>query len=214
MNRDREVMPKSQSRRRRASKTRSAGSARGQTRGRGLWRPVAVAAGVVLAATAAWFWYANLQSEQAFLEHARLGKDALTRVVRPPNEGRGDVSPGQVVRYQGDPPTSGLHDRKWIDSGVYERIQNRMKLVHSLEHGTIVVYYDTADPATWEVLNDWADLYDYPRGGIVLAPKPGLREAIVLTAWTRLLHLEPFDADAAAAFIDTYRGRGPESRIR
>ncbi len=215
MNRDREVMPKSRSRRRRTSKTRHAGSSRDHTRGRRLWRPVAVAAGVVLAATAAWFWYANfLQSEQAFLEHARRGKDALTRVVRPPNEGRGDVSPGQVVRYQGDPPTSGLHDRKWIDSGVYERVQNRMELVHSLEHGTIVIYYDTTDPATWEVLNDWADLYDYPQGGIVLAPTPGLGEAIVLTAWTRLLRLELFDADAAAAFIDAYRGRGPESRIR
>ena len=98
----------------------------------------------------------------------------------PPFEGRGHVSPGQVLRYQGDPPTSGLHDPKWIDSGVYEEAQNRMKLVHSLEHGIIVVYYDTADPATWEVLNDWADLYDYPLGGIVVAPKPGLGEAIVL----------------------------------
>ena len=204
-------MPKSRIGRRRASKTRDAGSARGHRLRRRLWQ---LAVGVVLAATAAWFWYANSQLEQAFLEHARRGKDALKRVVTPPFEGRGHVSPGQVLRYQGDPPTSGLHDPKWIDSGVYEEAQNRMKLVHSLEHGIIVVYYDTADPATWEVLNDWADLYDYPLGGIVVAPKPGLGEAIVLTSWSRLLRLDPFDADAAAAFIDAYRGRGPESPIR
>ncbi len=207
-------MARSRSKRRRAPKARPAGPARRPAPKRNPWRPAALAAVLAAGAAAAWLWYAGSVAEEAFLAHARRGEAALARVVRPANEGRGDVSPGQVVRYQGDPPTSGLHDRKWIDSGVYERVQNRMKLVHSLEHGTIVVYYDTPAPATWEVLNDWADLYDYPRGGIVLTPKPGLGEAIVLTAWTRLLRLEPFDADAAAAFIDAYRGRGPESRIR
>ena len=118
------------------------------------------------------------------------------RVVTPPPPVRGPRS--RLARaglaLSGRSSDSGLHDPKWIDSGVYEEAQNRMKLVHSLEHGIIVVYYDTADPATWEVLNDWADLYDYPLGGIVVAPKPGLGEAIVLTSWSRLLRLDPFDA--------------------
>ena len=39
-------------------------------------------------------------------------------------------------------------------------------------------------------------------------------EAIVLTAWTKRLRLDPFDPAAAAAFIDAYRGRGPEHPVR
>ncbi len=129
-------MARSRSKRRRAPKARPAGPARRPAPKRNPWRLAALAAVLAAGAGAAWLWYAGSVSEEAFLTHARRGEAALARVVRPVNEGRGDVSPGQVVRYQGDPPTSGLHDRKWIDSGVYERVQNRMELVHSLEHGT------------------------------------------------------------------------------
>ena len=33
-------------------------------------------------------------------------------------------------------------------------------------------------------------------------------------AWRRTLTLDPFDGDAGAAFIDAYRGRGPEHPVR
>jgi hypothetical protein len=37
---------------------------------------------------------------------------------------------------------------------------------------------------------------------------------VVLTAWRKILKLDSFEPAAAAAFIDTYRGRGPEKRVR
>ena len=48
----------------------------------------------------------------------------------------------------------------------------------------------------------------------MVAPRPGLGEAVVLTAWNKILRLDAFDADAAAAFIDRFRGRGPEHPVR
>jgi hypothetical protein len=45
-------------------------------------------------------------------------------------------------------------------------------------------------------------------------PRPGLDDAIVLTAWRRRLRLSQFDRSAAAAFIDAFRGRGPERQVR
>ena len=97
---------------------------------------------------------------------------------------------------------------------VYRDHQQRELLVHALEHGLIVIYYDRPDPATMAILEGWADLFGGPWSGIVVAPKVGLGEAVILTAWLRLLRLAPFDADAAAAFIDENRGRGPERTVR
>lgn len=65
-----------------------------------------------------------------------------------------------------------------------------------------------------DILKRWAGLYGGQWDGLVVTPKPGLGEAIVLTAWTKLLRLAPFDAEAAAAFIDAFRGRGPENPVR
>ena len=78
----------------------------------------------------------------------------------------------------------------------------------------IVIYYDRAEAAALETLKGWADLHDNPWSGLVLTPRPGLGDEVVLTAWRRLLRLNPFEADAAAAFIDAYRGRGAENPVR
>jgi hypothetical protein len=49
---------------------------------------------------------------------------------------------------------------------------------------------------------------------VVAAPSSGLGKAVVLTAWRKILKLDEFDPAAAAAFIDKFRGRGPENRVR
>ena len=202
-------MAKSKKRRKQAVATEAAPRG-GLSQGR-------IAAGAIalaLAVGAGWWWYASQQAENAFFEHARRGEPALARVVKHPDEGRGHLAPGESVRYQSNPPTSGVHDPQWIDPGVYQRVQSREKLVHSLEHGMVVAYYDQPPEAVRAALEGWTRMFSAPWSGMVLAPKPGLGEAIILAAWRRTLELDPFDADAAAAFIDAYRGRGPEHPVR
>jgi hypothetical protein len=171
-------------------------------------------AAVVAAGGLGWSWYGDQQAEQAFLDHAQRGQSALGAVERPENEGGGHGVAGASLQYGSDIPTSGLHDPKWVIPGVYDSAQRQEKLVHALEHGLVVVYYDKPGAAAWETLTAWAGLYNNPWSGIVVTPKPGLGEALVLTAWNRLFRLERFDADAAAAFIDAFRGRGPEKPVR
>ena len=50
--------------------------------------------------------------------------------------------------------------------------------------------------------------------GIVAVPSPALGEGIVLTAWQKRLALPRYDEEKAAAFIDAFRGRGPENAVR
>jgi hypothetical protein len=37
---------------------------------------------------------------------------------------------------------------------------------------------------------------------------------VVLTAWRKILKLDTFEPASAAAFVDAYRGRGPENKVR
>jgi hypothetical protein len=101
-----------------------------------------------------------------------------------------------------------------IDPGFYTGRQRPTQLVHSVEHGHIVIYYDAPGADTMSTLKDWTALFGGHWDGVVAVPSSGLGKAVVLTAWRKILKLDSFEPAAAAAFIDTYRGRGPEKRVR
>ena len=46
--------------------------------------------------------------------------------------------------YNSNPPASGPHDPDWVRPGVYNESQDKYKLIHSLEHGYVVVHYNCA----------------------------------------------------------------------
>lgn len=172
------------------------------------------AALAILLAGAGLYWWISGGAERDFLEFAERGKPALARVVTFGSDGRDHLAPGQPYRYADAFPTSGPHDPGWTEPGFYDGPRPPTRLVHALEHGNIVIYYGTPAPEILETLKRWAKIYDGQWDGIVVAPKSGLGGAIVLTAWTKVLRLDPFEPEAAAAFIDAFRGRGPERPVR
>lgn len=111
-------------------------------------------------------------------------------------------------------PTSGPHAGRWTETGFYTQPQPPTQLVHALEHGNIVIYYDRPGESVTARLKEWANAHPRQWEGIVVTPLPGLGEQIVLTAWERLLILPRYDEEKAAAFIDAFRGRGPENPVR
>ena len=168
-----------------------------------------------LAVAGGTYWYLGARSEQAFQAIADDGRGRLAeRVVTNPNRGRGHGQHGATYAYDSSFPTSGRHDPVPTAPGVYRVPQRPGQLVHALEHGNIVVYYDQPAAETLATLKDWAALYTGTWDGLVLSPMDGLGETLVLNAWTKTLRLETFDAGLAAAFIDRYRGRGPEHPVR
>jgi len=178
------------------------------------WEWAVIAGAAAVAAWFGWDWQQAGKTEAEFLELVRSGEDTIAGLEAVRSAGGGHLVPGQYVSYGDRFPTSGAHDPKWIEPGVYDTAQSPTKLVHSLEHGMVVVYYDTPTPETMDKLKDWASLYRGGWSGVVVTPAAGIGQGIILTAWNQKLPLDPFDAAAAAAFVDRFRGRGPEHPVR
>ena len=123
--------------------------------------------------------------------------------------------PADYVYDYGTPfPTSGPHSPRWVAAGIYTEAQPPTELVHALEHGNIVIYYDQPADAVVQRLRELTGEHTGQWDGIVAVPSPGLGEGIVFTAWQKRLTLPRYDEEKAAAFIDAFRGRGPENAVR
>jgi hypothetical protein len=142
------------------------------------------------------------------------GQPALGDVVTVPELGRDHVRAGTPMEYRNDPPTSGTHWQIWVDPGFYTQQQPLAALVHSMEHGHVVIFYGDVGDDNLAVIEDWANTWRDDWDGVVAVPRPDLGAGVDLAAWTHHIRLESFDAAAAAAFVDQYRGRGPENPVR
>ena len=141
---------------------------------------------------------------------------------------RPDPGPGAVVEDQGRlhfdnlsdradegyyityPPTSGTHSPSWDRCGIFlEPVPEEIQ-VHNLEHGFVVIQYNSDDLAFKNELESVVrDLPDYPLY-YMFAPYPDMESPISMTAWNRLLLLDSVDEDAIREFADAYQARGPE----
>ena len=159
-------------------------------------------------------WWQNRPQHVEFTPETAAGQEALNQVETFTDLGRTHVTPGQPVNYDSDFPTSGPHDPTPVSPGFYSEPQRPEMLVHSLEHGNIVVYYDQPGEEAIQTLQSWVRQFSGPWDGLVAVPRPGLGEEVVLTAWTKKLVTPEFDPAASATFIDEFRGRGPENPVR
>jgi len=166
---------------------------------------------VLLAGGAFWAWN-WMDAQRGFDALAAEGRAALDKVVTDPNHGTGHVT--GAVSYDAEFPTSGAHRPVWTEAGFYDAPQPKAMLVHALEHGNIVIYYDRPAAQVRRQMADWAGLFSGQWDGVVVTPHRGLGAAVILTAWRKTFRLDSWDAPAAAAFIDAYRGRGPENPVR
>lgn len=59
-----------------------------------------------------------------------------------PGLGREHVDIGKKIQYNSNPPTSGSHYPDWTRAGVFDETRQDEYLVHSLEHGYIIISYN------------------------------------------------------------------------
>ncbi len=163
----------------------------------------------------AWLWSNLTQSDIEFRQQVEQGQPALSRVRSFTSEGLAQhVAQGSPLYYRSEPPTTGAHYPTPSAPGYYEKPQLPGNLVHALEHGNIVVYYDRPFSEVLQRLESWANRYQDQWAGVIVTPMPGIGDEIILTAWTKELRLQKFDAASAAAFIERFRGHGPEHPMR
>ncbi|MEK7617506.1 MAG: DUF3105 domain-containing protein [Patescibacteria group bacterium] len=153
--------------------------------------------------------------------------------------GRGHVPIGEQVEYNSNPPTSGKHYEDWVRAGVYDSEKDDRNLVHSLEHGYIIMSYkcviatpseargkqsstdnnEIATPASGEARNDGCEERKeqlsqvYEKKGkrkLIVVSRENLDTNFALTAWTYLDKLDQFDSTRIEEFIDAHRDQGPE----
>ena len=134
----------------------------------------------------------------------------------------GSVLPNGFA-YNSSPPTSGIHTDATVIYGIYDQPVPTVSTVHNLEHGAIVIRYGPQVPSS--EVEKLREFYPDDPNGLVIAPMPGLGKTIALTAWTfdqgrqndrtyqgegHLAKCTSVDSDALKAFVDAYRGQGPE----
>lgn len=151
--------------------------------------------------------------------------------------GRGHIEIGKEVQYNSNPPTSGSHYPDWVRAGIYENERDDRNLVHSLEHGYVILsakcntstslsagmQSEKLEEATesGEVNVECKQRKDqltkvYEKKGkrkLIVVPRENLDTNFALTAWTYIDKFDTFDAARIEKFIDAHLNQGPERTV-
>ena len=134
-----------------------------------------------------------------------------------PIEGRGHTS--EPVTYKTNPPTSGAHDPVPAEDGIYEPGNEPAKepLVHSLEHGRILIQYKPGTPAT--TIAQLEQVFNESVKGtegyhtLLFQNQTKMTAAVAATAWGKSLTCPSMNDkvfDAIRAFRKDNVDKGPE----
>lgn len=117
-----------------------------------------------------------------------------------------------LVNYHSDPPHSGNHNQVPADDGAYADPIDDEKLVHALEHGRVIYWFNEGAPA--QVKGDLKALFDEDDYHVLLAPSERrMPYQVAASSWTRVLGCKQFNErtfDGLRAFSDEFRDAGPE----
>jgi Protein of unknown function (DUF3105) len=109
------------------------------------------------------------------------------------------------VPYNSDPPTSGPHLPYLAPWGIHTTPVPRELQVHNLEDGGVVIQYHCPNGCP-DLVDKLATIVKGYERQVLLAPYPGLKTRIALTAWTRLDAFDEYDEGRILRFIRAYRG--------
>ena len=110
------------------------------------------------------------------------------------------------------PPTSGSHDGISTPYGFLGQALIAESVVHNMEHGAVVIWYQPGDP---DLAGDVNRLVrDLGETCLVAGSFAQMSFEVAATVWGRVLPLEAYDREALAEFVREYRAeRGPEAGV-
>jgi hypothetical protein len=127
------------------------------------------------------------------------------------------VPEGTVVTYSTNPPCIGPHYPIWAAFKEYDKTIDHRYLVHSLEHGAVILSYKCSTPAecpdlvaTLRAVRDAApkdNLCTDVRNRIILVPDPALKTRIAAAAWGVTYTADCADQASLAQFVRDNYGR-------
>lgn len=110
--------------------------------------------------------------------------------------------------YNSDPPTSGAMWNGTAGPGIKSEEVDDELLVHSLEHGAAIVYYNAQLPQ--DQVEKITNAFKAASGKKIMVPRKNLDVPLALTSWGRLMKLETVDEKIIQEFIETNNDRSPE----
>ena len=147
-------------------------------------------------------------AEATNLEQAARAAECEVKTF--PSTGRNHVD-GRV-KYKTNPPTSGDHSEFPATDGAYTTAPETENLVHSLEHGRVVIWY--RPDVSPQVKGQLKALFDEDNYHVILTPNPRDMDAqVAASSWTRSITCPQANGktwDALRLFRDRYRDQAPE----
>lgn len=146
------------------------------------------------------------------MQESELPQEVLqanAEVLVPIMEDSGHQSDVSQVEYNSTPPTSGPHFADWhTEWTFYEQEQPIGGLVHNMEHGGIVMFYD---PSIEESLKQQLSNYVDDTFKIIASPYQGLNSPVVLAAWGVYEEFDSYDKDRFERFYRANLNNAPEN---
>jgi hypothetical protein len=117
--------------------------------------------------------------------------------------------------YSSTPAASGPHWSEPVPWGVYPNPIPQEPVIHNLEHGGVVIWYqaDQVDPTQVAELAEYTREWNASeRYKVIVAPWAGtdFGAPMAMVAWTWLLYLDEIDTELMDRFIDQHYGDAPE----
>ncbi|MCC9075989.1 DUF3105 domain-containing protein [Litorilinea aerophila] len=141
-----------------------------------------------------------------------------------PSLGNTHLAPGALspIQYNSTPPTSGPHYGGLVSWGIYRTPQRYEQLIHNLEDGGVIIYYQCGEEGCPELVDQLEALVqehlDLQQRVVLLPNDPtwtdggpiplhqDMGSRIALTAWQRIDKFDEFDAGRIRQFIARYQG--------
>ncbi len=171
-----------------------------------------------------WWWGLGLAGVALFATLVLLarggGRLALEVGEEVPLEGAEHIPIDTQPEYRTRPPASGPHYARSLQPGFYEEVVLKEVpypegyLVHNLEHGYVIFWYDCS-----QLTDDACDelkaliqsvMSERPGAKLIAFPYPGLEAPVVLTSWGRRMALPNPNAEDMRAFVAANYNRAPE----
>lgn len=148
------------------------------------------------------------------------GAECTTTVQQHTDEGAVHISCTSPTDYLTDPPSSGNHYNCWAAYQTYAAPIPWGNLVHSLEHGAMVIVYNCPEGCADDVATIQSFIDGLPldkdcapslgRNRIILMPDPMLDVRFAASAWTWTLRADCFDPGAFRQFFNDHYDHGRE----
>ncbi len=137
----------------------------------------------------------------------RLNRPLMGQEVKV--ESRSHVPDGTRITYNSNPPAAGEHYATTAHAGIYDKAPEDGNLVHSLEHGAVILWYNPK-LLSKEKIETLKNIFNQTVGKGIMASRESMDVPVAVSSWGRVLKLKTIDMKQIKAFFETNMNRAPE----